>query len=225
MKYGETFWLIPHSPQPIDTQLVAKRPAVFVTTPSRACSRKEAEQKQPNGPQGQQLCITRLQGPRGERPGNAQPPGRAQSRQGMHRAPGPSTIPQGNAQGPRPEHNPVRECTGPPARAQYRQGMRRAPARAQSRQGMHRAPARAQSPKKRAGSLFAFNHPSVLILEFTAQDDDPINEVPNSQTSQRQNHSDSGTCFPNVEPVSAENAKGPPHFGQKVASSGTSAPQ
>jgi hypothetical protein len=25
--------------------------------------------------------------------------------------------------------------------------------------------------------------------------------------------------------VSAENAKGPPHFGQKVASSGTSAPQ
>ena len=71
---------IPHSPQPIDTQLVAKRPAVFVTPPSRACSRKEAERKQPDGPQGQQLCITRLQGPRGERPGNAQPPGRAQSR-------------------------------------------------------------------------------------------------------------------------------------------------
>ena len=70
-------------------------------------------------------------------------------------------------------------------------------------------PARAQSPKECAGSLFAFNHSSVLILEGTAQDDDPINEVPNSQTSQRQNHSDSGTCFPNVEPVSAENAKEP----------------
>ena len=65
------------------------------------------------------------------------------------------------------------------------------------------------APKECAGSLFAFNHPSVLILECTAKDDDPINEVPNSQTSQCQNHSDSGPCFPNVEPVSAENAQEP----------------
>ena len=54
---------IPHSPQSIDTQLVAKRPAVFVTRPSRACSRKEAKRKQPDGPQGRQLCINALQGP------------------------------------------------------------------------------------------------------------------------------------------------------------------
>ncbi len=71
---------------------------------------------------------------------------------------GPAASVQG-MRSPQGEHNPARECAGPPARA--------------------------QSLKECTGSLFAFNHPSVLIFEGTAENDDPINEVPNAQTSQR----------------------------------------
>lgn len=74
-------------------------------------------------------------------------------------AEGPAASVQG-MRSPQGEHNPARECAGPPARA--------------------------QSFKERAGSLFAFNHPSVLIFEGTAENDDPINEVPNAQEPAKQ---------------------------------------
>lgn len=62
-KQEEILWLIPHSPQSIGTQLVAKQPAVFVTGPSGACSRKGLERKQPRRPLGRQLCINALARP------------------------------------------------------------------------------------------------------------------------------------------------------------------
>ncbi len=58
-------------------------------------------------------------------------------------------------------------------------------------------------------SLSAFDHSPVLILEIATEDDDPIDEDPNAKTAQRENHSDSGPCFADIEPVNAKNAQEP----------------